>query len=1398
MATTFDLVYNYDLRRLVQSVLDYTTPLLDSEIPYIYYGMENVLVRLTVVSNTGSLKNLSAGVVNKFATIKDSANDTDSALVTSSRVNENGTWIASANPALASGQVTVILNTVTATLLDKLNTNRYIDNTRLQIKLRDVDNYLLFPIDIPVKCMKEDATDDSVVPPTPDSGYMTSPTVHVENNIVTFNATGGGKDSGYKLNDTGTNTTSLWSANKVISYVATVGGISSGGTSTDNAIVLWNGASGGILKDSAVLLPTSDIVGLDDEQTLTNKTLTSPIINTPTGITADDIGLDNVDNTADANKVVASAGKLTTARKINTVDFDGTADITITAIDSTKVPLTRTVNSKALSSNIVLDKTDIGLNLVDNTADVSKEVLSATKLKTARTINGVSFDGTANITVADGTKVPTTTTVNGHALSGNVTVSKSDVSLGNVTDDAQLKRASADFNTFTAKTPVLANDIVLIEDSASSYAKKKVTMATLATYMSTNATGNFVQKATSSTDSVIALWDGTTGNKIKNSTKVVPSGIIVGTTDAQTLTNKTMTNPVVTDSITLATQITNPSNPATGYLKLFTKNDGHTYIKDSAGTLTVLDKQIQGYPETSTFTSADIGKPIVAGTSANSNAVQIRNVSAVSTISVDDDEALNVSSGVGTNIGQYQIAFIVPVNTLSSLTTKMVISTLYPVGADIRIIAYDGDYDRTVTPPQLSTILSTSATIASGKSMELVTIESSISAASQTNVSIVINITTTSSYTTDEIAFLLSSLEIYDTNDLATPLFIWKNHTAITGSYGGSPDDSYLCGEIAGDSYAELGDGIPVYNAFGTLYTVKTTPANNDRIAINDSADSYAMKYISISSLNYRYTVGAGSAVSDNFVSFDGTTGKLIKDSGYSASDLENVPTADEKDALDNATVAIDASNPVASMANLADKADLVGGLVPTSQLPGFVEEVKEFADMTALEVTETGAYASVVYDTVTLTAVELGEIGNSIALVFNGTDTLTTVVDAWNTGHATNTVGFTGQAGSYVPTAGTATLVGGVDLVSTGVIYITLDDNKQWRWGGTVFVELSASLVLGETAGTAYVGNKGKTAYDHSQLSGNAHNLTLTDLAIPNVTNTKNNYESILNPDADKDNTVGYSVGSVWVNTATALSYICTDATTGNAVWNVQSSGSMDDVGTGVGIYAGKLDETFYLKSLTSSGGTVSIIGGIDEINIESVGNNSVIPFESAFTSASVAPFQWNDNVVTVTHGRDKEFNMIALYNDTTNELLDYPVETINSNSLKIYFPIGLVPVADTYRIVCSNVGGNHTSIVQNYATTDESITLSREQQIYTISVNANTTFTFDTSVIVLVSGEACTFELDIKMLSVKSLVFPVNVVWLYGTPSMAEIKTYRLVFHSIDQGTTWYGNLAFERTNI
>lgn len=51
-----------------------------------------------------------------------------------------------------------------------------------------------------------------------------------------------------------------------------------------------------------------------------------------------------------------------------------------------------------------------------------------------------------------------------------------------------------------------------------------------------------------------------------------------------------------------------------------------------------------------------------------------------------------------------------------------------------------------------------------------------------------------------------------------------------------------------------------------------------------------------------------------------------------------------------------------------------------------------------------------------------------------------------------------------------------------SGKIYVDLNDNLTYRWSGTTYIEISRSLALGEIDSTAYRGDRGKIAYDHSQ----------------------------------------------------------------------------------------------------------------------------------------------------------------------------------------------------------------------------------------------------------------------------------------------------------------------------
>ena len=50
-----------------------------------------------------------------------------------------------------------------------------------------------------------------------------------------------------------------------------------------------------------------------------------------------------------------------------------------------------------------------------------------------------------------------------------------------------------------------------------------------------------------------------------------------------------------------------------------------------------------------------------------------------------------------------------------------------------------------------------------------------------------------------------------------------------------------------------------------------------------------------------------------------------------------------------------------------------------------------------------------------------------------------------------------------------------------SGKIYLDTETNIQYRWSGSQFAKITDNLALGDTASTAYPGDKGKAAYEHS-----------------------------------------------------------------------------------------------------------------------------------------------------------------------------------------------------------------------------------------------------------------------------------------------------------------------------
>lgn len=252
-------------------------------------------------------------------------------------------------------------------------------------------------------------------------------------------------------------------------------------------------ASDSDLTAIAALTPSNDDILQRKAGAWVNRTAAQ--FKTDLALVKADVGLSNVDNTSDANKPISSATQTALDAK-QPLDSDLTTIAGLTVVNDSilqgKAGAWSVRTPAQFKTDLSLVKADVGLGNVDNTSDATKNsavatltnkdltsgtntfptfnqsttgnAATATALQTARTINGVSFNGTANITVADSTKVPTTRTVAGKALSSDVTLVKGDVGLGNVdnTSDANKPVSTATQTALNLKADLAATPRYLV------------------------------------------------------------------------------------------------------------------------------------------------------------------------------------------------------------------------------------------------------------------------------------------------------------------------------------------------------------------------------------------------------------------------------------------------------------------------------------------------------------------------------------------------------------------------------------------------------------------------------------------------------------------------------------------------------------------------------------------------------------------------------------------------------------------------------------------------------------------------------------------------------------------------------------------------------------------------
>lgn len=199
--------------------------------------------------------------------------------------------------------------------------------------------------------------------------------------------------------------------------------------------------SGAAKGATAVQTETDPVYSASPAAGITSADITNWNNKTDTKGTVTKVKMNGTEKAPNASGVV-DLGTVITAHQ----DISGKADKSEMSVsesgDSTTITL-----KEGTSATVLKEHQDIS-GKADKTATVSTVDYNTTSKKITKTINGKTTDVvTAAKIVEDGGgitdisgKVDKTTTVNGHALSGNVTVTKSDVSLGKVTNDAQVKR----------------------------------------------------------------------------------------------------------------------------------------------------------------------------------------------------------------------------------------------------------------------------------------------------------------------------------------------------------------------------------------------------------------------------------------------------------------------------------------------------------------------------------------------------------------------------------------------------------------------------------------------------------------------------------------------------------------------------------------------------------------------------------------------------------------------------------------------------------------------------------------------------------------------------------------------------------------------------------------------
>lgn len=258
------------------------------------------------------------------------------------------------------------------------------------------------------------------------------------------------------------------------------------------------------------------VVGTTDTQTLTNKTIVGAIF---TGSSIDGTTSDTFEVNTDGNGAKLDTSNLTADRTYFVPDSVAQTLVGDTAIQTLT---NKTLTSPKINENVVLTSTSTQLDDA-----VSKKHTQNTDTGTTSTSFEIGNTQTAGLILSQ----------------SGLTTSDKTFTFPDVSDQVTTNTATQTLTNKTLTTPTIASFVNANHSHQNSAGGGVLDITNATTGTLGIARGG--TNATSFTASQIVRMNAG-GTALESSGKVVPTGTIVGDTDTQTLTNKTLTQPILT------------------------------------------------------------------------------------------------------------------------------------------------------------------------------------------------------------------------------------------------------------------------------------------------------------------------------------------------------------------------------------------------------------------------------------------------------------------------------------------------------------------------------------------------------------------------------------------------------------------------------------------------------------------------------------------------------------------------------------------------------------------------------------------------------------------------------------------------------------------------------------